>query len=160
MSRKNKIVLFLSIALLVFVSYIRDFFFKNINALLGYKSSEGGTNYSDEFFSFLFELDYQQVYMVKWGLLIIFSILFFFLSLMILRSRFVSIKKAVTKYLFLIYLILGTICAITIGLYYIPEISDASYLLSRRILGILHSPIPVMILFLLFHIQEKLEKNA
>ena len=160
MSKNNKIFVVFFIIFLMYISYIRDFVFKNINALLSHKLYQSQTNYSDEFFSFLFELNYPAIYFIKWILLFIFSVLFFISSLFILRNRFFSEKRLVTKYLILTYVVLGGISALTVAMYYIPQISEASYLVSRRVLGILHSPIPVMILFLIFYIQEKLEKNA
>lgn len=160
MERKNKIVLVLYLVVFLAINFLRDYFFKNVNSILGHKLLNTNRHYAREEFNGLENLNYQELYLFKWGGLVIFSILFFAFTYFILKVIYPDYKKSILKATSLIYLGLGAVIAICIGFYYLPSVSQSAYLIARRLLGVLHSPIPLMLLFLIYLVQKKLGNKA
>lgn len=159
--KKRSNFLFVLFSILVLVSsYFRDFSFKGINALLQFKSFPGSKNHSHQLFSPLFDWSHRSIYIFKWGMLLVFSLAFMLFCYFSLKSRFPNSIKEIKKYIIICYGGLGLISGVALLFYYVPSISQPSYMISRRILGILHSPLPLMILFLLLYIQEKTSKKS
>ena len=159
MKTRNKIFAILLTVCLIAISFFRNFAFTNLNALMNHKLFNSPVNYADESLSFLFSLTYKEVYVVKWILLAIFSLLFYLVTWMILHFSFSTLRQKVRKFVFLFYLFIGLLIGVVLLFFFIPSVSKQSYMVSRRLLEILHSPIPTMLFFLIFKIQQKLDEK-
>lgn len=160
MGKKNKILLALYLIVFLAINFLRDYFFKNVNSILGHKLLNTTRHYARSEFNGLENLNYQELYLFKWVGLLLFSVLFFAFTYFILKTIYPDYKKSILKTTTITYIGLGMVIAVCIGFYYVPSISQASYLIARRLLGVLHSPIPLMLLFLIYLVQKKLSSKA
>ena len=88
---KNKTILLVLITLGVFFEFIRDYIFVNFNLqmqFLHYQSLDlDSTNYTDSFvLLFINSLRYSTISNLKWGFVLLFSIIFFVIGLLFTKT--------------------------------------------------------------------------
>ncbi len=155
-SKKNG-TLFLILALVLFLSFYRDYVFRSINALL--QAWDYDMDYPiHPSLSFLKNYDYDTVTNLKWVLTIVFSGLFLIILLLVLKILFNN-KKYRTISIFL-YATIMVISAIFMGIgYFFENTSERMYELSRFLMGLEQSPFMMMILIPIFMFAEKENLN-
>lgn len=147
----QKIVLFFLGALIISLGFIRDHIFVNINAMIYSQHYNDSSIVIPKYFSFMSNLTSNHLYLLKWGLTILFAILFFTLSFLFIRIYFFNSKKH-NSVVIICYLGLFIISfLITIVGYIFPVFTKEAYTLSRYLMGMLQSPIILMILFPLLY---------
>jgi len=147
LSTKQKIQLVCWMLLLIVVSYIRENLAIEINAIIdGYDYNRAGFYW---FQHWLETLSFQQLSMVKWGLVVLFYPVFTLLAILIIRHSFHQKNYTITTLYFysiiLLVLILVTAIAYSLGYF------DAVYFFLRKLLGFVFSPLPVFMLWLAFY---------
>ena len=158
MTRKKKIYLFFISISLIGLGFYRDFLFKSINALL--KAWDFDIDYEMSFGLRFFEnYEYESIVHIKWGLTILFTIIYFLLSYFAIKLVFLN--KRYNRITVTSYFILVVISALlTLLGFLLPGIAGKTYLISRYLMGIAQSPIVLMILIPAFIFVKRLEKNA
>lgn len=151
--KKHSLMVFLIISLEVFFSFFRDFVFTNVNAQ-GYKVFyKDPTINVDSWMSFTENMSYMDLYYLKWFLTIVFSFVFFLLTLFSVNYLFT--KKKYNKITLLSYLTLFAISGLSIilGILFKP-LEDEAFVFSRYLMHIAQSPITLMILVPAFYLAE------
>lgn len=147
MSRTLRIILLLlSVAGIVLLGSLREFIFVNINYQLKYLYYEQAESYAHSFFDFLNNYSYAEIYYSKWWLMAIFTILFWVCSLLIVY--FLKPERKWLKWMTLMYATLIVAAGIIFFFGWVFGQIDGGYAISRLVLGVAHSPLPVMIMAL------------
>ena len=142
------------IGLMIFV-YFRENLLLEINAVLAQK--EVNTAYAFWFADFFIGLPKEQLIKWKWIVSISFTFSIAVLTIFSLHNWFRDVmytKRIVNLYLFL------TVFLILMGLvsYLLNSFNDI-YPFLRRVFGVIHSPIPFFMLFLLIYWKKKQSEN-
>ncbi len=154
MQKKNKyLVLLLIVALIVFISFYRDYFFRTVNALLMAWDYE--MDYPTPAHLRFFEhFDYDQVLNLKWLFTLIFAAIFYFISRFTIQylfnnrnyNRIVLVAFAGITVLSGIFMAIG---------WMIPSSLERMYEIARFLMGLAQSPVVLMVLIPAFMLAEK-----
>ena len=143
----------LIVVALVFFGFYRDFVFKKINALM--KAWDNNMDYSmPPSLKFLENYEYSTLSNIKWLLTLLFTVIYLIISLFTVKVIFNN-----KKYL---RITIGTFAGITIvsGLFIVVgivfhSVSEKMYEFARYLMGMVQSPITLMILIPSFKLAEK-----
>jgi hypothetical protein len=156
MSRTKKYFYFLLIVIsLSGVGFYREFVFYNINALL--QAMDADVDYEMPLsLNFLTNFEYHTLVNLKWLLTILFAALYLVISLITIKLLFHN-----NKYKLITIGVFGGVTALSgifilIG-FIIKSRDDKMYEIARFLMGILQSPIILMLLIPAFKISEKNE---
>ncbi|PCI99638.1 MAG: hypothetical protein COB15_04020 [Flavobacteriales bacterium] len=148
MLNRNKIVVILCFLLLLLSVYIKEILSLEINSLIA-----GGNKFSKV--GVLKELSTNELVKWKWLVSIFFTIVISILTLLSFHFWFKNITY--TKMVAKLYLIVLCLVIFIGGAGFLTIGFSEVYPLLRRVFGIIHSPIPFFILFVLFYWKEKEE---
>jgi hypothetical protein len=144
-TQKLKIVagIFL-LVVIIWLGFLRDFIFVNINYIIDRLYYNLEVVYYHSFYSFLEPLDVSGLMTLKWLLTIVFTLVNLLLSVFILKLLFNNPKMPL-KLLYISYLLIFIIA----GLFYLAGkvggFPELGYTLSRRFMGTIQSPVPLMV---------------
>ena len=156
-SLKKKILFLLIICILLFLGYYRDFVFKNINALL--KAWDFNMDYSMPLsLGFLKNYNYDMLVNIKWLLTLLFSLIY--MSVAIITINLFFKNRNYIKITIAVYIGITILSGLFIAVGYLVEgSSEKMYEFARYLMGMLQSPIILMILIPAFKLSEKENKN-
>ncbi len=141
-SLKKRLWIALSVAVVVFIGFFREFIFTHINEQLFALWYDEPSRASDKI-PFLKSVDYYTLYYSKWVLTALFSMLFYSLTIGVLKVVF---GKTFWKETAIIYSVLIA-CSITVMAYgYLSNSLEESYLLARLFMGVAQSPLVLMVM--------------
>lgn len=152
----RKILTLLFFIFLFIIGYIRESIFLVINSVLNHYPFPYNPSYIPPP-TYLYSLTTQELINLKWVFTITFSLLYLFFSWLIIYLFFQS--KKFTKIVLYIYIILITITSLIIGIGLLFNCFDLLYTPSRFIVGIIQSPLLVIILFTLFFLLNNYNKK-
>lgn len=144
-TQKSKIVAgILLLVVIVWLGFLRDYIFININYIIDHLYYNSEVIHYHSFYSFLEPLDVSGLVTLKWMLTLVFTVVNLLLSVIILNQMFKNPEMPL-KLLYVSYLAIFMIS----GLFYIAGklggFSELGYTLSRRFMGALQSPVPLMV---------------
>jgi hypothetical protein len=154
MSRgKKTLYIALIIIVLLIIGFYREFVFKNINALI--QAIDADMDYEmPSSLNFLSGYQYQTLINIKWVLTIVFAALYLIISMITIKVIFDNQKfRKITMMVFLAVTLLSGIF-ILLG-FLIKSRNDNMYEIARFLMGILQSPIILMLLIPAFKLAEK-----
>ena len=155
---KNKLWLILFILIIFSLGYFRDRLFVNVNYQLGTLYHNTPSIYLSEYFLFLKNYTYQQLYWSKWILTIFFTLLYY--SLTILVTLITTGKKSIIKWCTITYVFFFVLSGLCFLIGKIIGNPEAGYKFARIFMGILQSPIILMILYPLFSLSFKSKSDS
>ena len=155
-------ILYLSILaiLIIALGFLRLFLFENINYHLQFLYYHTEKSYMAESLNFLRSMSYDDLYSIKWTLTILFTLVYLFFTCIVIKILFQRKKYILwTIYIFTAVIILSSVFYI-LGLLinYDLQFTDQSkigYRLARICIGVVQSPLPLMILIPAFLLNEK-----
>lgn len=142
-----KVTALLLVIALVKLGFYREDFFVEMNKLIMYKENPSVGNWGGEIVSAYYENSAAELYQVKWWMTVWFTLYFYLLSGLILFLYFRN--KKVILYLTVFYFGLFLLSAISYGSGFITGNKEGAYLVARRLMGLLQSPYPFMLIFVL-----------
>jgi len=129
---------------IVALGFYRDFIFININYIIDRLYYNQEVKHYHSFYNFLEPLDVKGLMTLKWILTFVFTLINLSLSVIILKRLFKDPSMPL-KLLYLGYAVLFIIA----GLFYLfgnlSGFSNLGYTLSRRFMGLIQSPVPLMV---------------
>jgi hypothetical protein len=147
----NKIVSIIGVVLLLVAVYFRENILLQINSLLENDIYNYSLGFS--FSSYIKQLSKADLY--KWKWIISLSFTFFIAIMTIFSLHFWFKNKTTTKLILKIYLLVfSLICFIGVGGYLFNQFNEV-YPFLRRMIGVIHSPIPFILLFILIYSSNK-----
>lgn len=151
--QKKSVLILLIIVCLLLLGFYRDFFFKNINALI--QSYELNVEFSMPSHLSVFDnLEYNTLIAIKWIMTFVFSAFYLITSIITINVLFKNKKYIRITIGVYIALILVSAIFMTLG-YFIPSTYKNMYSFSRYLMGMAQSPLVLMILVPAFKISEK-----
>lgn len=157
MKNRKKIILIILIALIVVTGFLRDFLFVNINGQIfisHYNSEQIGVS---TYLRCIWGKSVNELENIKWILTLGFTIIYFCYSAVIV---FVIFKQLLyiylTGYVFLSVIIISGI-TIFLGKL-LPEYYQNTYEISRFLMGMVQSPVVLMILIPIFLLMRDAKK--
>lgn len=154
---KKIAIIFVFLAILVGLGFLREFVFVNTNSIL--YSKYYNENYPlHPFFSFFRDKSYNFIYVSKWVLTLVFILFYFFAQ--VLTARFLLKTNILQKWFFFFYLFLVILSVIAFGIGWIAGNINQGYIFSRVFLGILQSPLPIMFLIPVYYFSKKIESST
>ena len=153
---KNTLFIISLIILLIFLGFLRLYFFVNINNQLKENLNSPIFLYPNRI-DFIADFSNHQLMVLKWSLTVLFTLIYLLVSCYAVKffwgdRNFVKITIAV--YLFLV---LASFVAMTIG--YLFGSDEKAYTFSRYLMGIAQSPLVLMILIPAFYLINTDKKN-
>lgn len=152
--RKHRTLTLISIVLILFgLGYLRDFIFTNINYTLYEMTNEVERSSVHSWFSFLKNYTQLELYNSKWVLTFLFTLVF--------MASATSIVYYIYRNRFFVKIVLGIYAFLSVlsGAFYafgvIAKNMDLCYTISRHIIGLLHSPIILMVLCGSFYLSNQ-----
>ena len=144
-TRKYKLVTgIFFLVVIVWLGFLRDYIFININYIVDSLYYNHDVIHYHSFYSFLEPLDVSGLMTLKWVLTLVFTLVNFFLSVIILKQLFRNPEMPL-KLIYVSYLAIFIIS----GLFYLAGklggFQELGYTLSRRFMGTLQSPVPLMV---------------
>ena len=143
-SNKYKAIAVVLVILIVYLGFVRDFIFININYIIDELYFNRDVEQYHSIYSFLIPLGVSGLMKLKWFLTFLFMVLNLGLSYFILKFLFSEAKKPI-RLLFYGYLGLFLISALFFVGGKLLSFSELGYTLSRRFMGVLQSPVPLMV---------------
>ena len=142
---RQKATLLLFLILLIGGGFLRDFFMLNINHVLKHLEL-GYANYAHEFFGFMTDWTVRQIMISKWVLTIIFYLYFWLVSYKVLKAYFGPDQNvSAISYVFMaLFVLAGTLYMV--GMLF--GIKASIYHIVRTLMGLTHSFMPAMVVFL------------
>ncbi len=139
--------------MLLLLGYYRDFVFKNINALL--KALDYQIDYDMPLsLHFLGNCTYTTLLNIKWGLTLLFGIIYLVISIITIQLLFNNKKQ--THITIAVYIAITLVSALFICIGFIfKSTSETMYEFARYLMGMAQSPIILMILIPAFKLSEK-----
>jgi hypothetical protein len=132
------------IVVIILLGYLRDYLFISINYYIkqAYYSLE--TVYHPALFALVGDLSISELNLLKWVLTILFMLFNYGLSYIILKKLFIETtnSSALLSYGYMLLFILSGLLYIGGKILGFPEVG---YTLSRRFMGVLQSPVPLMV---------------
>jgi hypothetical protein len=153
----KRILTLFSFILLFIIGYIRESIFLVINSVLNNYPFPYNPSYIPPP-DYLFSLTTQELINLKWVFTITFSSLYMLFSWLIIYFYFQS--KKFTKIVFYIYTILIVITSLIICTGLLFNCFDLLYTPSRFIVGIIQSPLLVIVLFTLFYLLNDYNRKG
>lgn len=152
----------LKIALLVIglfvLGFLREFLFESINTHLYYLWREQSNPYLPKSLSFLAYFDYWSLYYTKFMLILVFTVIYFFGSILVVKQYFS--ERIFTRFTFLFFAGIFILSALIFGLGYVFGAGHEAYGISRKLIEFIQSPLACFFLipaFLLYR-NEKLRQ--
>jgi len=147
MWQKKKPKIFIGIILVIVIvglGFYRDFIFININYIIEqlYYNKEVGHYHS--MYEYLIPLDVSGLMTLKWVLTLTFTLINLLLSVLIIKALLISFSKPLNL-LYLGYLMIFILSGATYIVGKLIGQQDLGYTLSRRFMGTLQSPVPLMV---------------
>ena len=133
--------------LLFLLTFVRENLLLEINALL--KGLQYDRSYNYLFANFFKTLPQDQLFQFKWGLTMGFSVVIPIITILALYGWFKSLQ--LSKLIVKLYGVIFIVVLLVAGIAYAFNSFDAIYLILRRILGVVQSPIPFFFFFVLFY---------
>jgi hypothetical protein len=143
-NKKNRILGIALIILIVYLGLVRDSLFVNINYIIDQLYYNKEVRYYHSMYEFLVPMGVGGLMKLKWVLTVVFMLLNLLLSFYILKVLFTDTKFTL-KLLTWGYLLLFVLSALIIVLGKISGQNELAYTLSRRFMGVLQSPVPLMV---------------
>lgn len=154
MSKKARLIVL--VILIVSLGFLRDYFFMNINWIY-LNLTTGRPNQALNEFHFLLNWSVAAIELLKWVLTVLFTLLFFGLTYLIIRVSFSNkFYNQVTIGAFAALFIISGVFY-TIG--YLTGTLNKLYDIVRTLMGIGQSFMPLMILYVLFKFLPDKEPN-
>ena len=160
LTKNKKKLLFGSIliVLVIYLGFVRDSLFININYIIDELYFNQEVFHYHTMYRFLVPLGVEGLMRLKWILTFVFMLLNYGLSLLILKQLLLDSGK-VMKLLSWGYVVLFVISGILFILSKLLGFSELGYTLARRFMGVLQSPVPLMLVFsvhlMFFNINSK-----
>ena len=147
-------ILYLSILaiLIIALGFLRLFLFENINYHLQFLYYDMERSYMAESLNFLRSFTYDELYEIKWILTILFSLTYLLFTCLVIKLLF-----CVRKYVLWTIYIFAAIIFISFVLYtsgYLINQDAIGYRLARICMGVVQSPLPLMVLIPAFTLSE------
>ena len=154
--RKYSMLLFI-ILLILTLGYYRDFIFKGINAIL--QSKELNASYTPAAsLQFLQTYTISQLLKLKWGLTLLFSLIYLGITLFTIHLIFNNPKF--NRVTIGTYLVIGLLSGFFMATGFVfTGLSDKMYDFSRYLMGMAQSPIILMILIPAFKLSAQEHSN-
>ncbi len=146
----SKLIVLVSIILAA--GFLRLYLFENINHQLAYMYYEKEVSYVAEELSFIADYSYELLMDIKWVLTILFTIVYLCLTLGIINILFSN-----RQFMHITLLIFGLIVFTSFLLYFIFGFFNEStlgYRLARFCMGVVQSPLPLMVLIPAFKLAD------
>ena len=143
----KKVIVITSSLIVVLLGFFRDYLFGNINWVFKTLTTQRRLQARKEF-HFLLEWTPDEILWLKWILTILFYLLFFGITYLILKYAFN--KKAYNRITIGVFLFLFVISGVMYTIGYISNTSDILYGSIRTLMGMAQSFIPLMILGVLY----------
>ena len=149
--QKKYFFLFLLILSLLVTGFYRDFVFKNINALL--QAWDADMDYTmPPSLTFFTNYEYHTLVNIKWVLTIVFSIIYLIISIFTVRLLFNNkkyIRLTVATYAGVL-----VVSCVFIAIGFVFHHSENMYSLARYLMGMVQSPVLLMIVIPAFKLNE------
>jgi hypothetical protein len=129
---------------IIALGFLRDFIFVNINYIIDRLYYNLEVYYYHSFYDFLEPLDVSGLMTLKWILTLLFTLINLGLSVVILKLLIVKPQMPL-KLLYLGYLVLFLVAGVFFLIGKFSGLTDLGYTLARRFMGVLQSPVPLMI---------------
>lgn len=139
---KRKLSIAGAIGGIIILGFYREFVFVNINEQLFALWYEEESRAS-KWIPFIHSVDYYPLYYAKWVLTVLFAGLFYWVTGLILRLIF---QKSFWKVLLAIYSVLFIGAGLALGIGYLIDAFERSYIIARFLMGIAQSPLILMIM--------------
>lgn len=143
-NKKNILLGLILLLLIIYLGFIRDFVFVALNQIIDQLYFNTDISYEISIYDTIASLGVRGVLNLKWGLTIVFMIVNYLLSFGILKLLLTDVKSPI-RLLSWGYILLFLISAF---LYLVGNLigqSEIGYTLSRRFMGVLQSPVPLMV---------------
>lgn len=138
---------FIGLVFLLLLTYFRENFLLAINASMALE--EYNRSYFYWFSDFFQKMDSERLIFWKWGLTIVFSLVMSMVTIGSLYVWFRSVKMM--KISVIIYLVFFSLVCLLMFTGYLADNFNGVYFASRKILGIIQSPLPFFTFFTLFY---------
>ena len=129
---------------LIALGFLRDFVFVNINYYLKYLSGYTTKNHAHYFTQFLEPFSYQTIYKGKFILTVAFTLVYLLITQLIIHLLYQN--KKFRTYTNLTFSIIFVLALFLYGLSQFCGFPQLGYVLSRRLMGFVQSPIVLMLL--------------
>lgn len=138
------------------LGYFREYFFGNYNNVMYYLYNHESTVPVNEHFRFFLSLPYKTAYYLKYAFTLGFYAAFFFLSFVCLKF-FIDDKKILKwfTYSYLVLLLLSSILMLW-TYFFRNNFESDEYSVSRWLMGVAQSPLPVLFFIATSKLNEKL----
>ncbi len=158
MNKKIKIILL--IILILALGFVRENFFKNINAQINHLNNPNGEFQLSNWLTFMSNYSAGSLLKIKWLATLLFAGLF--LMITILASKILFNSKAYRYFPIIIYAGVTVLSVLAIGTGKIfPSIYPSTYYFSRWLMGAAQSPLlPSLICILIFYTEPKKTKTT
>ena len=147
------------LVVIIWLGFVRDFIFININYIIDRLYYNLEVFHYHSFYSFLEPLDVSGLTTLKWVLTFVFALANLLLSALILKLLFKDPKMSL-KLLYIGFLLIFIIA----GLFYlvgkIGGFPELGYTLSRRFMGTIQSPVPLMVVAAVHMLFYKTTENS
>ena len=143
MSLNKKICIPTLILILIFLGFVRDFVFVQTNIIMYNKWSNSDYPFHP-FMNWINQFDYWFLYRSKWFLTLFFITLY--LGISYLLTKMIFNHRQITKILILLFSILIFLSGLSFLLGWIFNNLEEGYAFSRMFVGIIQSPVPVMLI--------------
>ena len=157
MKKKQRIIfIFLFITWVVFLGFLREYLFVNINYNIEFVSGNRVYNYADSALEFMSKYSISTLYTFKWVGTILFFLLYWLSGVVLIKVLFQQ-KKFIFIYS-IIYLAIFSFAGLSYLSGQIFSEPDEGYRLARQIMGWGQSPIPLMFLWGGIHLERKINQ--
>lgn len=143
MLKSKPLIILVSILLIIFTGYIRDSLFVSINNFLYYKFENLPIpldHYSKAVHVFSY-LGYWQLYILKWVFTILFSVVYFFITVLAIKQLF---HKNLFRQIGFVYLAFMTVSFLLMLTGWLIADFSYTYKFSRYLMGMIQSPLLFM----------------
>ena len=142
--RSNILFAIIYLILIIYIGFLRDSIFININYILDNLYFNTELVYYHSMYSFLVPMGIGGLTKLKWALTFVFMLLNYLLSFGIIRNVFTETKSSLSL-LTWGYIVLFIISGLLLLGGKLIGQSELGYTLARRFMGVLQSPVPLMI---------------
>lgn len=155
MKKRNRIIIILLfVAWVVFLGFLREYLFVNINYNIEFLSGNRVYNYADSAFQFMSEYSISTLYTLKWVGTLLFFLLYWLSGILFIKILY-NQKKFMLIYT-IIYLAIFTFAGLAYAGGLIFSEPGEGYSLARKIMGWGQSPIPLMFLWGGIHLERRI----
>jgi len=142
--RKRRIIGIILVGFIIYIGLVRDSLFVNINYIIDQLFYNKELTYYHSMYTFLVPLGVGGLMKLKWALTFVFMLLNLGASYYILKTLFVESKLTI-RLLLWGYLLLFVLSAFIFAVGKLTGQNELGYTLSRRFMGVLQSPVPLMV---------------